>query len=184
LGVEVMTDIPERVWLNWGRGLAVTQGPLASPPRTEYVRKDVADDALEAERAKARAEGDAMSEALAAIILMADQIGMAPATAERWAERIEEAARALIPQEARAALEAERAKGRAAPKVKPKVKPLNWRKAYGVSRAKTPFGDYIVGVRTLTLPLPMNPQQVHENEDAAKAAAQADYERRILEALE
>jgi len=35
-----MTDAPERIWLDWRPGLAVTSGPLASKPRTEYIRAD------------------------------------------------------------------------------------------------------------------------------------------------
>jgi len=35
-----MTDAPERIWLDWRPGLAVTSGPLAQKPRTEYIRAD------------------------------------------------------------------------------------------------------------------------------------------------
>jgi hypothetical protein len=35
-----MTDAPERIWLDWRPGLAVLSGPLASKPRTEYIRAD------------------------------------------------------------------------------------------------------------------------------------------------
>jgi hypothetical protein len=38
-----MSEAPERMWVNWRPGLGVTSGPLAKPPTTEWVRKDVAD---------------------------------------------------------------------------------------------------------------------------------------------
>ena len=50
-----MSDAPREIWLDWRPGLAVTQGPLASPPRTPYIRADIA----EAEKeAAVRAERD------------------------------------------------------------------------------------------------------------------------------
>lgn len=64
------------------------------------------------------------------------------------------------------------------------VKPLEWVDSYGVWRAATPFGDYKVAGRILTLPLPMNPQQVHADEQAAKAAAEAHYVAQIMAALD
>ncbi len=63
------------------------------------------------------------------------------------------------------------------------VVPLVWRDSYGVWRAETPFGDYKVCGRILSLPLPMNPQQVHADEDAAKAAANAHHEAQIMAGL-
>jgi hypothetical protein len=36
-----MTDAPERIWMDWKPGMAVTSGPLAAPPRQEYVRADL-----------------------------------------------------------------------------------------------------------------------------------------------
>lgn len=63
------------------------------------------------------------------------------------------------------------------------VKPLDWVDSYGVWRAATPFGDYKVAGCVLTLPLPMNPQQVHADEQAAKAAAEAHYTAQIMAAL-
>lgn len=63
------------------------------------------------------------------------------------------------------------------------VKPLEWVNSYGVWRAATPFGDYKVTGRILTLPIPMNPQQVHSDEEAAKAAADAHNRAQILAAL-
>ena len=63
------------------------------------------------------------------------------------------------------------------------VKPLVWSNSYGVWRAETPFGEYKVMGRVLTLPLPMNPQQVHNGVDSSKAAAQAHYVAQIMSAL-
>jgi hypothetical protein len=68
-----------------------------------------------------------------------------------------------------------------------KVKPLEWRDSYGVLRADTEFGSYLISAsgKILTLGVaPMSPQMVCANLDDAKAAAQADYERRIKDALE
>lgn len=62
----------------------------------------------------------------------------------------------------------------------PKVKALEWRNSYGVLRAETAFGDYIVTGNILRIG-PMSCEMVSED---PKAAAQADYERRILSALE
>jgi len=36
-----MTDAPERIWIDWKPGMAVTSGPLAAPPRQEYIRADI-----------------------------------------------------------------------------------------------------------------------------------------------
>ena len=36
-----MTDAPERIWIDWKPGMAVTNGPLASPPRQKYIRADL-----------------------------------------------------------------------------------------------------------------------------------------------
>lgn len=36
-----MADTPERFWQDWRPGMGVTNGPLACPPRTEWVRGDV-----------------------------------------------------------------------------------------------------------------------------------------------
>lgn len=63
-----------------------------------------------------------------------------------------------------------------------KVKPLEWRNSYGVLRAKTLFGDYIITRHILKLL--SGSEQVHDDTEAAKAAAQADYEGRVLAALE
>ena len=68
--------------------------------------------------------------------------------------------------------------------MRPRVKPLVWREGYGVSRAASPFGDYVVTNGILTLPLPMRPQRVYESDADAKAAAQADNKSRIMGALE
>lgn len=68
-----------------------------------------------------------------------------------------------------------------------RVKPLVWRDSYSVIRADTEFGNYQTSAsgKILTLGVaPMSPQTVCANLDDAKAAAQADYERRILSALE
>ena len=65
-----------------------------------------------------------------------------------------------------------------------RVKLLEWRDSYGVLRAETPFGDYKITGNVLHRLGNPAPQSVHENEEAAKAAAQADYEARILSALE
>ena len=62
-----------------------------------------------------------------------------------------------------------------------RVKPLEWRDSYGVLRAETPFGDYIVTGKILRVGVVyMEFEQVC---DDPKAAAQADYESRILSAL-
>lgn len=68
--------------------------------------------------------------------------------------------------------------------VVPKVKPLVWEDSFGVLRAETPFGDYMVSGKILTLPLPMRPDQVHNNAEASKVAAQADHEARILSQID
>jgi len=65
----------------------------------------------------------------------------------------------------------------------PAVKPLVWRVSFGVFRAETPFGDYMVMGKRLQFPAPLRTEQVRESEEAAKAAAQADYEARIRSAL-
>ena len=46
--------------------------------------------------ARVEAERDKLKEALTAIIPMTDEIAKAPMTAERWAERIEDVARAAL----------------------------------------------------------------------------------------
>lgn len=38
-----MIEAPKRIWLDWKPGIAVTNGPLAGPPRAEYVRADLSD---------------------------------------------------------------------------------------------------------------------------------------------
>jgi len=55
------------------------------------------------------------------------------------------------------------------------IAPLVWGDSYGVWRAETPFGDYKVVRGMLTLPLPLNPVQMHADEDAAKAAANTHH---------
>jgi zona occludens toxin (predicted ATPase) len=68
-----------------------------------------------------------------------------------------------------------------------RVKPLEWRDSYSVLRADTEFGSYMTSAsgKILTLGVaPMSPQMVCANLDDAQAAAQADYERRIKDALE
>ena len=65
-----------------------------------------------------------------------------------------------------------------------KVKPLEWRDSYGVLRAETPFGDYKIAGKVLHHLGNPAPQSFHDSIEAAQAAAQADYERRILSALE
>jgi hypothetical protein len=71
----------------------------------------------------------------------------------------------------------------------PKVKPLEWEDArdgrWSQSRTGSGFeylirdmGEYFL------LPFPWKPPERFPTVEAAKAAAQADYERRILEALE
>ena len=58
------------------------------------------------------------------------------------------------------------------------VKPLEWRDSYGVWRSETPFGDYIATGKILKIgTLAMSPEVVC---DDPRAAAQADYTRRIL----
>lgn len=72
-----------------------------------------------------------------------------------------------------------------------KIKPLTWTaKGY----ASTPFGKYLVVCEDWSCEedfwfvcfagKPYGPCGEHATEEAAKAAAQADYERRIREALE
>lgn len=64
------------------------------------------------------------------------------------------------------------------------VKPLEFRNSYGVLRAETPFGDYMVVRTILHLPGRHGAQMVCADAEAAQAAAQADYEARILSAIE
>lgn len=63
-----------------------------------------------------------------------------------------------------------------------RIKPLVWGESYGVFRAETPLGDYKITGRILRLPT--GAEQVHVDIEAAKAAAQADYEARIIAALD
>jgi hypothetical protein len=63
------------------------------------------------------------------------------------------------------------------------IQPLVWRDSYGVLRAETPWGDYKVCGRILSLPLPMNPQQVHLDEQSAKAAANAHHAAQVMTAF-
>lgn len=73
------------------------------------------------------------------------------------------------------------------------VKPLEWVNLSSGQVASTPFGGYqvrgaIMTTRTnrpfeLMMPKGEYPISTHATEDAAKAAAQADYERRVLSAL-
>ena len=67
-----------------------------------------------------------------------------------------------------------------------RVKALEWRDSYGVFRAETPFGDYKIAGHVLHRLGNPAPQSVHDSLEAAKSAAQADYERRarILAALD
>ena len=65
-----------------------------------------------------------------------------------------------------------------------KVKPLEWHSSYGVLRAETPYGDYMVARGMLTFPNPMRPQQIHKDEESAQAAATADYHKRLKECFE
>ena len=65
-----------------------------------------------------------------------------------------------------------------------KVKPLVWHASYGVLRAETPYGDYMVARGMLTFPNPMRPQQIHKDEESAQAAATADYHKRLKECFE
>lgn len=91
-----------------------------------------------------------------------------------------DALRALPPaQEAAPAL----ARESAAPAVK--VKPLVWECPYGFETAQTPWGRYGVSQWEDGWIWGWNGDVTRaESEDAAKAAAQADYESRILAALE
>ncbi len=73
---------------------------------------------------------------------------------------------------------------------KPRVKPLEWKGQLSddAQWIETPIGEYrvfVTGSGYMTI-LEMRPVTGERFEDigAAKAAAQADYERRILEALE
>jgi len=63
------------------------------------------------------------------------------------------------------------------------VAPLVWRDTHGVWRAKTPWGDYKVYGRILTLPLPMKPQRVYSGEAESKAAAQAHHAAAVVGAF-
>ncbi len=65
-----------------------------------------------------------------------------------------------------------------------RVEPLVWHDSYGVFRAETPFGDFKVAGKILHHLGSSAPQSVHGSTEEAQAAAQADYERRILAALE
>ena len=70
-----------------------------------------------------------------------------------------------------------------APSPAPDVRELEWRDSYGVWRAETPFGDYMVTGKIVKMPLTSRAEMVCEDTEAAKAAAQADYRARILSAL-
>lgn len=63
-----------------------------------------------------------------------------------------------------------------------RVKKLQWRDSYGVLRAETPFGDYMVTGKILRFP--NRAESVHENRDTAKDVAQFHFERRVRECLE
>jgi len=63
------------------------------------------------------------------------------------------------------------------------VAPLVWRDTHGVWRAETPWGDYKVYGRILTLPLPMKPQRVYSGEAESKAAAQAHHAAAVVAAF-
>jgi hypothetical protein len=66
------------------------------------------------------------------------------------------------------------------------VRPLKWRDSYSVIRADTKFGSYLTSAsgKILTINVaPGSPQMMCANLADAKAAAQADYEARILAAL-
>lgn len=79
----------------------------------------------------------------------------------------------------------------ALPAVQPRVKPLVW-ETFGKEclRAETVLGRYEVmwgfhnGQTSLDVPAPRRTHTWHSTLEAAKAAAQADYESRILSALE
>ena len=67
---------------------------------------------------------------------------------------------------------------------KPRVKPLVWDDWYGgMTIAKTPWGDYTIS-RDWLIIFPSGSVRRYKSEKAAKAAAQADYEARILSALD
>lgn len=97
-----------------------------------------------------------------------------------------EAIRALTPDDARAALARMMAE-RAAPK----VKPLAWERSVllgEVYKAASIFGEYICGIDDDNIAygggVPDARKWIdYDTLEAAKAAAQADYERRIREAL-
>jgi len=88
-----MTDkAEERIWA-WEYKGHTPWGPIKPDldvvtNGAEYIRADI-HQALEAER-------DKLKKALTAIIPMTDEIAKAPMTAERWAERIEDVARAAL----------------------------------------------------------------------------------------
>ena len=74
-----------------------------------------------------------------------------------------------------------------------RVKPLKWSQFNGRIGAYTPFGgSYVINYRAgMKQPFALEQRgfsgsltQYYENGDDAKAAAQADYEQRILSALE
>lgn len=70
------------------------------------------------------------------------------------------------------------------PRVKPRVKPLVWDLwDGGMIAAKTASGTYNLS-QNLRLCLPNGSYRHYGTEETAKAAAQADYEARILAALE
>ena len=64
------------------------------------------------------------------------------------------------------------------------VKPLDWVVCYGIWRAKTGFGNYMVEGKILTLPHTLHTQQIHNDTHEAKAAAQAHYAAQIIEGLD
>lgn len=63
-----------------------------------------------------------------------------------------------------------------------RVKQLEWRDSYGVLRAETPFGDYMVTGKILRFP--NRAESVHDDRDMAKSFAQFHFERHVKECLE
>lgn len=170
-----MTDAPEQIWWNCGVGPYSFASSVKFAGGTEYIRADVAHAMVAAAyEAAAQACGDdAYARGLP------DQLTACA-----------EAIRALTPDDARAALARMMAERAAT-----KVKPLVWGEGQGKAvHAKSSVGLYVVYTCSGTMTGKFNPclnavgigpgpRRVCDSLADAKAAAQADYERRIREAL-
>ena len=157
-----MSEAPERIWTYAGAfKMWRSDYPSHANNPVEYLRADHVAEMLKAEREKALREAAAIC--LKPRVLQAMCLARAFSTSSR----------------------------RTRPMDKPRVKPLVWTQA---GCAETPFGKYHVLMEDWSgqddfwfvcfAGMPYGKCGEHGSEEAAKAAAQADYEARILAALE